>query len=86
MRTDEQCKLLCPPVKLDAAKTKAFRTRVEEDYRVNMYALLPRAMRLSRSLCVCVCVVFECDLVLAHDCALSSGGPHHGITRLASLE
>ena len=38
MRTDEQCKLLCPPVKLDAAKAKAFRTRVEEEYRVNMCA------------------------------------------------
>lgn len=40
MRTDEQCKLLCPPVKLDAAKAKAFRTRVEEEYRVNMCAFI----------------------------------------------
>jgi hypothetical protein len=40
MRHDEQCKLLCPPVKLDAAKAKAFRTRVEEEYRVNMCAFI----------------------------------------------
>jgi hypothetical protein len=40
MRRDEQCELLCPPVKLDAAKANAFRTRVEEEYRVNMCAFV----------------------------------------------
>ena len=41
MRTDEQCKFLCTQ-QLDAARAKAFRTRVEEDYRVNMCGVLVR--------------------------------------------
>ena len=40
MRVDEQCKFLCVQT-LDAARAKAFRTRVEEGYRVNMCAAAP---------------------------------------------
>lgn len=36
MRVDEQCKVLCRIESLSSAQTKAFRTKVEDDYRVNM--------------------------------------------------
>jgi hypothetical protein len=46
MRTDEQCKFLCVQP-LVAARAKAFRTRVEEEYRVNMCVPQPgRCKRL----------------------------------------
>lgn len=40
MRVDEQCRYMCRIEALQPAQTKAFRTRVEEDYRVNMCAPL----------------------------------------------
>lgn len=40
MRVDEQCKFLCS-LPLDAARAKAFQTRVEESYRVNMCVAMP---------------------------------------------
>jgi len=36
MRVDEQCKVLCRISSLTTAQTKAFKTKVEDDYRVNM--------------------------------------------------
>ena len=38
IRLDEQCKYLCRIEALSSAQAKAFRGRVEEDYRVNMCA------------------------------------------------
>lgn len=50
MRTDEQCKYVCRIESLSAAQAKAFRTRVEEEYRVNMILdNLPVAMVRWRS-------------------------------------
>lgn len=36
MRVDEQCKLLCRIESLSSGQAKAFRTKIEDDYRVNM--------------------------------------------------
>ncbi|GLI64024.1 hypothetical protein VaNZ11_007185 [Volvox africanus] len=36
MRVDEQCKVLCRIESLSSAQAKAFRAKVEDDYRVNM--------------------------------------------------
>ena len=36
MRNDEMCKVLCRIEKLSADQAKAFSTRIEDDYRVNM--------------------------------------------------
>lgn len=36
MRVDEQCKVLCRIMALTTAQAKAFRSRIEDDYRVNM--------------------------------------------------
>ncbi len=36
MRVDEQCKVLCRITALTTGQTKAFRTKIEDDYRVNM--------------------------------------------------
>ena len=36
MRVDEQCKVLCRIESMNAAMTKAFRLKIEDDYRVNM--------------------------------------------------
>lgn len=36
MRVDEQCKVLCRIESLSGAQAKAFRAKVEDDYRVNM--------------------------------------------------
>lgn len=36
MRVDEQCKVLCRIESLSSAQGKAFRAKVEDDYRVNM--------------------------------------------------
>jgi transmembrane 9 superfamily protein 2/4 len=36
MRVDEQCKVLCRITALTTAQAKAFRTKVDDDYRVNM--------------------------------------------------
>ena len=37
MGVDEQCKVLCRIPSLSAEEAKAFKTRIEEEYRVNMY-------------------------------------------------
>ena len=37
MRVDEQCKVLCRIESLSSAQGKAFRTKIDDDYRVNMY-------------------------------------------------
>lgn len=37
MRVDEQCKVLCRIDALSAAQAKAFKSKIEDDYRVNMY-------------------------------------------------
>jgi transmembrane 9 superfamily member 2/4 len=42
MRVDEQCNVLCRIESLSSAQAKAFRKRVEEDYRVNMCAQSPQ--------------------------------------------
>ena len=36
MRVDEQCKVLCRITALTTAQAKAFRTKIDDDYRVNM--------------------------------------------------
>lgn len=36
MRVDEQCKVLCRIESLSGPQAKAFRTKIEDDYRVNM--------------------------------------------------
>lgn len=36
MRVDEQCKILCRIPALSPAQSKAFRAKIEDDYRVNM--------------------------------------------------
>lgn len=36
MRVDEQCKVLCRIDSMSAPQAKAFRAKVEDDYRVNM--------------------------------------------------
>jgi transmembrane 9 superfamily protein 2/4 len=36
MRVDEQCKVLCRIDALSVAQTKAFKAKIEDDYRVNM--------------------------------------------------
>lgn len=36
MRVDEQCKVLCRIDSLSGAQAKAFRAKIEDDYRVNM--------------------------------------------------
>ncbi len=36
MRVDEQCKVLCRIETLSSAQAKAFRNKIEDDYRVNM--------------------------------------------------
>lgn len=36
MRVDEQCKVLCRIDSLSGAQAKAFRNKIEDDYRVNM--------------------------------------------------
>jgi transmembrane 9 superfamily protein 2/4 len=36
MRVDEQCKVLCRIESLSGAQANAFRTKIEDDYRVNM--------------------------------------------------
>ena len=41
MRVDEQCNVLCRIDSLSSAQAKAFRKRVEDDYRVNMCAARP---------------------------------------------
>lgn len=38
MRVDEQCKVLCRIESLSAGQAKAFRGKIEDDYRVNMCA------------------------------------------------
>jgi transmembrane 9 superfamily protein 2/4 len=37
MRNDEQCKVLCRIEKLTDSQAKAFKEKVEDDYKVNMY-------------------------------------------------
>ena len=37
MRVDEQCKVLCRIEKLTEVQSKAFKEKVEDDYKVNMY-------------------------------------------------
>lgn len=36
MRTDEQCKVLCRIESLSAAQSKAFKDKIDDDYKVNM--------------------------------------------------
>lgn len=36
MRVDEQCKVLCRIESLTAAQAKAFKSKIEDDYKVNM--------------------------------------------------
>ncbi|GBF92602.1 hypothetical protein Rsub_05216 [Raphidocelis subcapitata] len=49
MRNDEMCKVLCRIEKLSADQTKAFSTRIEDDYKVNMILdNLPVAMVRTR--------------------------------------
>ncbi len=36
MRVDEQCKVLCRIEALSPAQVKAFRAKVDDDYKVNM--------------------------------------------------
>jgi transmembrane 9 superfamily protein 2/4 len=36
MRVDEQCQVLCRIESLSSAQVKAFKTKIEDDYRVNM--------------------------------------------------
>lgn len=36
MRVDEQCKVLCRIDALSGAQSKAFKEKVEDEYRVNM--------------------------------------------------
>ena len=36
MRVDEQCKVLCRIDALSASQAKAFREKIEDEYRVNM--------------------------------------------------
>ncbi len=36
MRVDEQCKVLCRIESLTTGQTKAFRNKIDDDYRVNM--------------------------------------------------
>ena len=39
IRMDEQCKVLCKIDSLPAEQAKAFKAKIEDDYRVNMCAL-----------------------------------------------
>jgi hypothetical protein len=36
MRVNEQCKVLCRIESLSAAQTKAFKDKIDDDYKVNM--------------------------------------------------
>jgi transmembrane 9 superfamily protein 2/4 len=36
MRVNEQCKVLCRIESLSSAQTKAFKDKIDDDYKVNM--------------------------------------------------
>ena len=48
IRVDEQCKVLCKIDSLPADQAKAFKAKIEDDYRVNMCAFhgSPRAIQI----------------------------------------